>query len=157
MGLTAIWALLRSVPLLVYPLVLASGLAMYRGHEVHVLQLHEKEVAVAAAAEVVEQKHAALVLEDSWRVKLEAQRHENEIAIADVTVARDAALAGLRDRPAVRRIFVPSPTGTISTGATGPELARPDAEFLARYAAVARRFQLELGACQAREAVIGGK
>ncbi len=42
-------------------------------------------------------------------------------------------------------------TRATCAGATGAELARPDASFLARYAALAESFRRELAACQLRE------
>jgi hypothetical protein len=57
------------------------------------------------------------------------------------------ALERLRNRPA----RLPEASRAACEGATGRELSGPDAAVLERYAADARRLQLELGACQDRE------
>lgn len=59
-----------------------------------------------------------------------------------------AALVQLRQRPA-RRADVPAAAAACA-GATGTDLARPDAEFLARYDSLALSYQSELGHCVAQ-------
>lgn len=60
----------------------------------------------------------------------------------------DAALAGLRDRPERPPGVSEAPRATCE-GANGPELARANAEFLARFAARAAQQDAALAACYA--------
>ena len=69
--------------------------------------------------------------------------------ITALTRARDAALAGLRNRPERPAIYVP-PTasdGPAAAGCAGTQLFRSDAEFLVREAAAADELRLALSAC----------
>jgi hypothetical protein len=66
-----------------------------------------------------------------------------------LTARYESIIAGLRERPAERASGdsgLPSVT-TPGAGCTGAGLARPDAEFLAGYAADAARLQLALASC----------
>lgn len=64
-------------------------------------------------------------------------------------------LADALERLSNRPDRLPEPARPACAGATGAELARPDAAFLERYAAIARGFQVRLAACEAREVVPG--
>lgn len=150
MGL--ILGLLGRVPFLVWPLLAALAWG-----EVGHLELRHERAARAtehqAQAEAIAAEQArARQTEVTWKEKLDAISTVQNTQLAAVGAARDRALAELRNRPA-RRADVPGATITTCAGSTGAELARPDAEFLDRYGAFARSIQLELGACQAREAV----
>lgn len=61
----------------------------------------------------------------------------------------DAALDGLRQRPEGRADTGTPEAPSASVGCTGKGLARPDAEFLAGYAADAARLQSALSECRA--------
>lgn len=88
----------------------------------------------------------------TWKEKLNVIASTKQAQIDGLAAARSALLVQLRSRPE-RRTDVPGVPATSCAGSTGTELARSDAEFLGRYAAFARSIQLELGSCQAREAV----
>lgn len=62
-------------------------------------------------------------------------------------------LAAELERVRRRADRLPEAARAACAGATGAELAAPDGGFLARYGAFARSLQLELDACQQREAV----
>jgi hypothetical protein len=65
----------------------------------------------------------------------------------------------LRNRPEIRdtkRDTVPDSTGDV-VGCTGAQLARPDAEFLAGYAADAERLQAAYNSCRQAYEVIHGQ
>lgn len=66
-----------------------------------------------------------------------------------LTARYESIIAGLRERPTERASGdsgLPS-VATPGAGCTGAGLARPDAEFLAGYAADAARLQLALASC----------
>lgn len=93
----------------------------------------------------------ARATEDSLRLQYDAQlrkaRHEETRNRAE----RDALLAGLRNRPAARADVPATPAASTdaSVGCTGAQLARPDAEFLVRYAADAAQLHTALNQCTA--------
>lgn len=93
----------------------------------------------------------ARATEDSLRLQYDAQlrkaRHEETRNRAE----RDALLAGLRNRPAARADVPTAPAASTdaSVGCTGAQLARPDAEFLVRYAADAAQLHAALSQCTA--------
>lgn len=60
----------------------------------------------------------------------------------------NALVDSLRDRPEARQDSVPADS-TNAVGCTGEGLAKPDAEFLAGYAADAARLQAQYNACKA--------
>lgn len=104
------------------------------------------------AAAVAKSQLEAAATEAAWKEKLDAVSKDRQAQIDNLATSRAALLAQLRKRPE-RRADVPGVPIASCAGSTGAELARPDGEFLGRYAAFARSIQLELGACQAREAV----
>ena len=96
------------------------------------------------------------------RIDAEKQSRNKELALqaaanaarsakdAEITIIRsqlDAALISLRERP-LRSANLPSPAGACPP-ATGAQLSREDAEFLAREAARADKVIAELYACHA--------
>ena len=81
-----------------------------------------------------------------------------ERSLTRITDAKDKELRAVNDRlaDALERLRdrpdrLPEAARAACEGATGRELSGPDAAVLERYAADARRLQLELGACQDRE------
>ena len=113
------------------------GGAYFKGH-------HDANVdweAKAAASKIEAQQQEAAWAESMGRVR---KQHEDEKAVVQSRLT--TALNSLRDRPAVR---LPEAARAACAGATGKELARPDAEFLVRYAADAAQLQSDLRACKA--------
>ena len=92
--------------------------------------------AIADAQETARKREAALYNDfDKIRKSKDAQ-----IKTIDARLA--AALVSLHNRPD----RLPQAASTC-VGATGKELARPDAEFLTRYAADAQELQAKLNSC----------
>lgn len=88
--------------------------------------------------------------ERALQARVDNIRKERAREIADITRRHDVIVAGLRDRAAERAATpsgVPESTSA-GVGCTGAGLARPDAEFLAGYAADAARLQSAFSACQ---------
>lgn len=75
--------------------------------------------------------------------------HEKQIVNRRYSTLIDS----LRDRPEARDDTVPGDTGS-AVGCTGAQLARPDAEFLAGYAADAERLQAAYNSCRQAYEVI---
>ena len=101
-------------------------------------QEHAKQVEEYRSKEQALQK----LLDDSAR--------SNRDEISRIARQRDVALRSLRDRP-ILRAPAPDPQAApgagSGTGCTGAGLARPDAEFLVRYAADAARTADALKTC----------
>lgn len=146
----AIRALLGRVP--VWAWVLAVALA-WGG--IGRLQLRSLRAEIATernvqADEIAELKAQALATESLWKGKAHEIQEQSKSERASIAAARDAALRGLRDRPArganVSSAACSSPDGS---GATGAQLSRDDAEFLVGFAEQADRTAADLRACQA--------
>ena len=103
----------------------------------------ERAVIAQKALDAVQQareKEAKLVLE------MEAQRREYEKKVRSISSQLDSILAGVRERPDRTTV---SETTTTNCVCTGAQLARRDAEFLARYAADAERLAEAYNTCKA--------
>lgn len=108
----------------------------------------EEERAVIAqrtldAVQQAREKEAKLVLE------MEAQRREYEKKVRSISSQLDSILAGVRERPDRPDGTAVSETTTTNCVCTGAQLARRDAEFLARYAADAERLAEAYNTCRA--------
>lgn len=108
----------------------------------------EEERAVLAqrvldAVQQAREKEAKLVLE------MEAQRREYEKKVRSISSQLDSILAGVRERPDRPDGTTVSETTTANCVCTGAQLARRDAEFLARYAADAERLAEAYNTCKA--------
>lgn len=106
-----------------------------------------KDTRAEAAVALLQTVEQARRTEHALQEKADGIRIEGEAARRRIAGERDAALRELRERPA--RL----PENSLATGrcngATGRELARPDAEFLARYAADRAEEARRLRTCQA--------
>ena len=103
----------------------------------------ERAVIAQKALDAVQQareKEAKLVLE------MEAQRREYEKKVRSISSQLDSILAGVRERPDRTTVSETTPANCVCTGA---QLARRDAEFLARYAADAERLAEAYNTCKA--------
>ena len=106
----------------------------------------ERAVIAQKALDAVQQareKEAKLVLE------MEAQRREYEKKVRSISSQLDSILAGVRERPDRSDSTTVSETTTANCVCTGAQLARRDAEFLARYAADAERLAEAYNTCKA--------
>lgn len=85
------------------------------------------------------------------KAKIKEQQDEKQIAIDDINKRHAAIVAGLRNRPErpTSQGNYTASTGNAETpnGATGVELSRPDAEFLAREATRAEVIRESLLQC----------
>lgn len=95
-----------------------------------------------AAVQQAREKEAKLVLE------MEAQRREYEKKVRSISSRLDSILAGVRERPDRSDSTTMSKTTTTNCVCTGAQLARRDAEFLARYAADAERLAKAYNTCK---------
>ena len=97
---------------------------------------------------IVAAEKKLLAEKDRLRLAEDKLRSEHAQAIASTNRRLDAAIAGLRDRPDRPAGMSEAPRATCE-GANGPELARRNAEFLARYAAQAAEQDAALASCYA--------
>lgn len=129
---------------------IAGGAGYWRGHsagQAKVQAAWDRERA-QLAEEHAQAVAAARAKEQALQAQADQLREESNAKLKEVN-ARAAALAdSLRKRPE-RTAQGSAVSGTTSTcvGATGATLARPDAEFLAGYAADAARLQAALDQC----------
>lgn len=104
------------------------------------------------AARIVDAQVEARATEQALTVAAAKQLKAKNAELARTRHLYAAELDRLRDRPDARADDRPgeaaSPAAT-GVGCTGAGLARPDAAFLAGYAADARRLQLEFERCSA--------
>jgi len=109
--------------------------------------LWDSEKLLVAQAQAEEQMKARQT-EQALQKLADKQRkaHQNEVAriVREYTALNDS----LRDRPEARAGATGVPeSADAGAGCTGQGLARPDAEFLARYSADAARLQSALNTC----------
>lgn len=88
--------------------------------------------------------------EQALRNDMEVLKDARDQELRAVAAQRDAALRELRNRPD----RLPPAAAPSCAGTTGAELSRPDAEFLAGFAARADELRVELGKCQQRERAV---
>lgn len=98
----------------------------------------------AAIKDQADKKTAAL------QTQVDHQRSQSNAKIAKLSSDLAAAIDWLHDRPArPGEGSVPDDTGPGTTGCTGAQLYRSDAEFLTRLAAERDSIAIQLGSCQA--------
>lgn len=95
---------------------------------------------------------------ERWRLQAEdlkalaAEKQKEQVTyeqnLRAVSVQRDALLASVRNRPERAAVPASGAAAEACTGATGRELSRPDAEFLARLAGRADDLREALRRCQ---------
>ena len=128
----------------------ANGLAAGRAE----IQAQWDRQRIADAAATMQATLQTRESEQALQSTADKIREEKNREIRHLSAARDAALRQLRDRPG--RVANPQPaTGNQaagaepSTGATGAQLAREDAEFLVGEATRADEFRAALVECRA--------
>jgi hypothetical protein len=116
------------------------------GRRITKLAWEEERAVIAqkalAAVQQAREKEAKLVIE------MEAQRREYEKRVRSISSQLDSILAGVRERPDRSDSATMSKTTTTNCVCTGAQLARRDAEFLARYAADAERLAEVYNTCR---------
>lgn len=88
--------------------------------------------------------------EQALQTRVDAFKRSSQNEINRITRERDALVVSLRNRPEARGDVCPAPFAEgagPAVGATGAGLSRPDAEFLAGYAADAARANEALKIC----------
>lgn len=95
-----------------------------------------------AAVQQAREREAKLVIE------MEAQRREYEKKVRNISSQLDSILAGVRKRSDRSDSTTVSEITTTNCVCTGAQLARRDAEFLARYAADAERLAEAYNMCR---------
>ena len=112
------------------------------------------------AEKVVLEREAQQLKDQAREVERSMQKEVNRIqkekhhAIKTADSKYRTLVDSLRDRPETRATdAMPSSTGDV-VGCTGAQLARPDAEFLAGYAADAERLQAAYNSCRQAYEVI---
>ena len=93
----------------------------------------------------------AVQIEHHLTEKIAKIQHEASHEKRRITDQYERTIAGVRNRPEARADTSGVPQGaTVGVGCTGAGLARPDGEFLSRYAADAARLQSALSTCIAK-------
>jgi len=141
-------------PWLILAFVIAVGTAAgggyYKGNnagKAEIQQAWDREKAEQYAAYAKGQEEARR-REQEMQAAADKLRREKDAEIKNINARAVALSNSLRDRQER-----PTQNGSVSdparscTGATGKELARPDGEFLAGYAADAARLQAALDQC----------
>lgn len=103
---------------------------------------------LAASERHAKELEASIARQRALQANIDRLRKENRNEVDRIARAHAAALDGLRNRPTERITAMPDPAGA-AAGCTGAGLARPDAEFLAGYAADAEKLAAALGQCRA--------
>jgi len=111
---------------------------------------------VVLEREAQEAKDQAREAERSMQKEVNRIQREKHDAVKVANSKYRTLVDSLRNRPEIRATdAMPSSTGDV-VGCTGAQLARPDAEFLAGYAADAERLQAAYNSCrQAYEVIYG--
>ena len=105
------------------------------------------KLAAAQTQARLDAEHKSRQQELKLQAAADAARNTRDAEITIIRSQLDAALVSLRERP-LRSADVPGAAGTCPP-ATGAQLSREDAEFLAREAARADKVIAELYACHA--------
>jgi hypothetical protein len=117
----------------------------YGMQEVQTLWDLERAQQIAAQSEeLMKARHR----EQALQTIVDQQRRKHRAEVNRVVAEYQSMVDGLRNRPEARAGNTGVPESpNAGTGCTGQGLARPDAEFLSRYAADAARLQLALQVC----------
>jgi hypothetical protein len=103
---------------------------------------------VVLEREAQQLKDQAREAERSMQKEVNRIQREKHDAVKVANSKYSALIDSLRNRPETRATdAMPSSTGDV-VGCTGAQLARPDAEFLAGYAADAERLQAAYNSCR---------
>lgn len=109
---------------------------------------------VQMQAEIQKMASEAMQAERSMQKEVNRIQKEKHDAVKAANSKYSALVDSLRNRPETRATdTMPSSTGDV-VGCTGAQLARPDAEFLAGYAADAERLQAAYNSCRQAYEVI---
>lgn len=135
----------------VFSVSISSGLAYYKGFadksakcQVEVAGIKDQQ-----QTQYLKQQEEFRKKERDWVVLAEKNRVENIREINKINARHAAAVDSLRNRPERAKDFKPSlpETPSACSGVSGAELARGDGEFLAGYAADAKKLESALQQC----------
>lgn len=131
-----------------YPLLLriAAGLALLAAIWLHGCSVGKDGEQQKAQALALQQTAAILAKEREWSREIKVSTDAKDTELRRVATERDAAVAGLRNRPPNR---LPAAASPACAGGTGLQLSRPDAVAFAGFAADAEGVVAELSACKA--------
>jgi len=126
------------------------GFSYWKGYTYGKENVQEKWDAEKVVQEREMLAKANEAIEKERRMQAKADKIQKERIRESQIVNRryNALVDSLRDRPEARQDSVPADS-TNAVGCTGEGLAKPDAEFLAGYAADAARLQAQYNACKA--------
>jgi hypothetical protein len=137
--------------------LLMLGFAYWKGYVVGQKNLQERW----DAEKVVLEREAQMWKDKTRETERNMQKEVNKIqrekqnAVKVANTKYNALIDSLRQRPETRSTEYELPSGAGSdVGCTGAQLARPDAEFLAGYAADAERLQAAYNSCRKAYEVI---
>lgn len=128
------------------PAVAAAAVAGFALAGLQTYRLANLRTAVAEASAQAQAR--ARAQEAAWAVKVNQIQEVQRVEVQSIAAERDAAIASLRNRPA-RRMPATATASSDGAGATGAQLSRPDAEFLAGLAYRADATAAALRSCQA--------
>lgn len=126
------------------------GFSYWKGYTYGKENVQEKWDAekVVQEREMLAKANEAIEKERQLQAKADKIQKERIRESQIVNRRYNALVDSLRDRPEARQDSVPADS-TNAVGCTGEGLAKPDAEFLAGYAADAARLQAQYNACKA--------
>lgn len=127
-------------PRLWLAIAVALGIA-YGSGRYHQWRSDEKE----HVTELLKATEKAREREHQWQIDAQAAEEVQNEELRRVRAGYDRTIAGLRNRPE----RMPEAAASAVSGATGAQLSRPDAEFLAREAARANELRASVARCQA--------
>ena len=131
------------------------GFSYWKGYTYGKENVQEKWDAekVVQEREMLAKANEAIEKERQLQAKADKIQKERIRESQIVNRRYNALVDSLRDRPEARQDSVPADS-TNAVGCTGEGLAKPDAEFLAGYAADAARLQAQYNACRKAYEVI---
>jgi len=126
------------------------GFSFWKGYTYGKENVQEKWDAekVVQEREMLAKANEAIEKERQLQAKADKIQKERIRESQIVNRRYNALVDSLRDRPEARQDSVPADS-TNAVGCTGEGLAKPDAEFLAGYAADAAQLQAQYNACKA--------
>ena len=126
------------------------GFSYWKGYTYGKENVQEKWDAekVVQEREMLAKANEAIEKERQLQAKADKIQKERIRESQIVNRRYNALVDSLRDRPEARQDSVPADS-TNAVGCTGEGLAKPDAEFLAGYAADAAQLQAQYNACKA--------
>ena len=126
------------------------GFSYWKGYTHGSTNVQEKWDAykVVQEREALAEASKAVEKERQLQAKADRIQREKHNAVKTADAKYNALVDSLRNRPEVRANGVPEGADN-AVGCTGAGLARPDAEFLAGFAADAARLQAQYNACKA--------